>query len=127
MTNLYFWILSLDFDIYNYLKLATAELQMQCTIKSTRQACKIRCRSEVKLILSFVSRLTATAAAAAKANTSRSMKPNEDNSSMTVIEVFAWLAFTFHVQLEAFFVFLAPSFGATAKNCLPLRTATTIA
>ena len=46
------------------------------------------------------------------------MKLNEANSSMTVIEVFAWLAFTFHVHLEAFFVSLAPklaSFGGAAK------------
>ena len=43
-----------------------------------------------------------------RANKSRSMKLNEANSSMTVIEVFAWLAFTFHVHLEAFFVSLAP-------------------
>ena len=83
-------------------------------------ACKIRCRSKVELILSFVLRVArrrrGAVSAAAKANKSRSMKPNEDNSSMTVIEVFAWLAFTFHVHLEAFFVSLDPSFGATAKN-----------
>ena len=43
-----------------------------------------------------------------RANKSRSMKLNEANSSMTVIEVFAWLAFTFHVHLRSFLCFFGP-------------------